>query len=227
MTPYYSDESVTIYHGDCRDVLPGIDSGSVALVLTDPPYGVNERTDRRSKGRSALAAAHDFPPVHGDDEPFDPSLLLRFPRLVLFGANYFAERLPASSSWVVWDKVAGLDSKREVGFNDNADVELAWTNLGGPARLVPHRWMGLIRESEHSERRLHPTQKPVALMAKLIERYTNPGDLILDPYMGSGSTLRAAKDCGRRAIGVEYEAAYCEVAARRMGQEVLDFGGAA
>lgn len=215
---YYEDRACVIYHADCRDVLPSIDPMTVALVLTDPPYGVNERTNRRENGRGKLAECNDFPPVHGDDEPFDPSHLLKFKRLVLFGGNYYADKLPSSPSWIVWDKRDGMNP------NDNADVELAWSNTGGPARTYHHRWNGLVKDSERDERRVHPTQKPISLMAWIINTRTQHGDLILDPYMGGGSTLRAAKDCGRRAIGIEIEERYCEVAAHRLSQEVLDLG---
>lgn len=225
MTPYYEDDHVTIYHGDCREIeIPQVD-----LVLTDPPYGVSERTDRGSNGRDHLAAAKDFPPVYGDDEPFNPEHILRHQdRVILWGANHYADTLPPSPSWIVWDKLDGLTTdKRPIGFDDNADVELAWTNLGGPARIIPHRWKGMLKASERTEERQHPTQKPVWLMERLIETYTHEGDLIFDPYMGSGPVLRAAKNLGRCAIGVEIDERYCEIAARRMGQEVLDFGGAA
>lgn len=184
MRPYYEADGVTIFHGDCREVLPALDPLEPALVLTDPPYGVRERTDRASKGRGSepgrttstlgggrqqLCPSNDFPPVYGDDEPFDPAHLLHYRRLILWGANHYAERLPPSPSWIVWDKLAGLStSKRHIGLDDNGDVELAWSNLGGPARLIPHRWKGLVRASERGERVQHPTQKPVALMAGLI-----------------------------------------------------------
>ena len=227
MTPYYDRDGITIYCADCRDILPTFEQGSVDLVLTDPPYGVSERTSRNSAGRgggwlkSGTWGSRDFPPVAGDDEPYDPSPLLRFPRLMLFGANHYADQLPASPSWLVWDKLDGLKSKRDFGFNDNADCELIWTNLGGPARLVPHRWTGLLRASEINERRVHPTQKPVALMRWILERWSKPGDLILDPYMGSGPVARACLDLGRRYIGIELEEKYCEIAVKRLQQQVL------
>lgn len=214
--PYYSDSHVTLWHGRCEDVLPTLAAADVSLVLTDPPYGIGERTDRRSKGRSNAAASYDFEPVCGDDEPFNPTHLLRFPRLVLFGANHYAQELPPSPSWIVWDKRAGGTP------DDNADCELAWTNIGGPARLYTHLWRGMIKASERDERRTHPTQKPVALMARIIEAYTQPGDLVLDPYAGSGSVLLAAKMLGRRAVGCEIELRYCEVAAQRLCQGVFD-----
>ncbi len=217
--PYYADRWVRLYLGDCREIVPSIEE-EIDLVLTDPPYGIGWKTDGRSRG------GRYFPPLFGDDKPFDPAwLLARFPRLVLFGANHYADALPASPSWVVWDKRMGMAS------NYQADCELAWTNLGGPARMYRQVWNGGggRRKDNPSARRgdpvsLHPTQKPLGLMRWLIERHTEPGELILDPYAGSGTTLRAAKDLGRRAIGVEIAQRYCETAAGRCAQEVLFLG---
>ncbi len=219
--PYYRDDAVTLYCGDCRPIIAHIDPAHVALVLTDPPYGISTHTDGATRQRSHLAPSKDFPPVYGDDAPYDPAPLFRFPRLLLFGANHYAERLPASASWLVWDKRDGLQSKRGDAFNDNGDAELAWTNVGGPVRVYSHLWMGMLKASERDEKRVHPTQKPVALMERIITQHTRPGDLILDPYAGSGSTLRAAKNLGRRAIGCEISAAYCAVIVRRLAQSVL------
>ncbi len=223
MTPYYEHGGITIYHGDCREVLPAL-GVEPDLVLADPPYGIAYRTSSARStgpGHRIVARSNNWEPLVGDDIPFDPSHLLAFPRLVLFGANHYADRLPASPTWFVWDKLDGLTSERELGFNNSADCEMAWSNTGGPARLLRHRWMGLCKKTEKQESRVHPTQKPVALMAQLIAVLTEPGQLILDPYLGSGPTLRAAKDLGRRAIGIEIEERYCEVAARRLAQEVL------
>lgn len=212
--PYYEQDGITIYHGDCREVLPDVWFG-VDLLLTDPPYGVSEACNRKERGRGKLAECNDFPPVFDDDKPFDPSHLLVIPRAVLFGANHYADKLPASPSWIVWDKRDGIAS------NDNADCELAWSNLGGPARVFRHLWNGMIKASERGERRVHPTQKPVALMQWIIAQHTKPGQLVLDPYMGSGPTLIASKALNRRAIGIEIEERYCEVAAKRLAQGAL------
>lgn len=212
MKPYYADEAVTIYHGDCREIELPVQ----CAVVTDPPYGVNLNTSYKSAKRGVLAGANDYPPVFGDDEAFDPSPWLAYPAVVLWGANYYADRLPVSGQWLVWDKRDGS------GYNDQADCELAWTQ-GAPGtvpRILSHRWNGMIKASERQERRLHPTQKPIALMRWCLS-FMPEGLPVLDPYMGSGSTLVAAKDMGRKAIGVEFEERYCEAAARRCSQETL------
>lgn len=218
-TPYYSDDLVTLYHGDCREILPRLD-GITALV-TDPPYGIKVQTNYGSRGRGAATRSHDYgPSMIGDDGPFDPAHLLGYPRVVLFGANHYADKLPASPCWLVWDKLDGLTSRREVGFNDQADTELVWTNKRAPARLFSHRWMGMLKASERGVRRVHPTQKPVDLMRWVLLATTVDGDLIADPYAGSGSTLVAARALGRRVIGVEIDERYCEVIATRLSEQV-------
>lgn len=216
MSPYYSDDHVTIYHGDCREILPTLPIPD--LVLADPPYGVGFVISEQivGKGNKRITRGGK-PPVIGDDEPFDPSHLLHYPRLVLFGANHYSDKLPASGGWIVWDKTGGGRGPD----NSFADVEMAWTTLRKTPTIYHHLWKGLVRDSEAGDKVLHPTQKPVALMALIIRDTTQPGDLVIDPYMGSGPTLRAAKDLGRKAIGIEVDERYCEIAARRMGQEVL------
>lgn len=220
MRPYYEKAGVTIYHGDCRAVLPLL-TERPRLVLADPPYGVGIG-DKSGGTRTRLAVAGDDYYVVGDDEPFDPAHLLALQTpTILWGANHFADKLPPSPSWFVWDKRDGTTS------DDNADCELAWTNLGGPARMYTHLWRGMIKASERDQRRLHPTQKPVALMRWCLQRAgLKPGNLVLDPYMGSGPVLRAAMDLGLRCIGIELEERYCDIAARRLSQEVMQFEAA-
>ncbi len=228
MTPYYSDDLVTIYHGDCREILPHVEAD---VLVTDPPYGVrwtgtsehdriNPRTGRRKRGKTRDIRTA----IHGDSEPFDPApiVALGLPT-VLFGANHYADRLPSSPSWFVWDKRDGL------AFGpDQADCELAWSNLGGPARIFRLVWNVTSRVRDEMTAGgsssllgaiVHPTQKPVQLMRWVLQRC--PEGVVLDPFMGSGATLVAAKSLGRRAIGIEIEERYCEIAARRCSQEVL------
>ena len=97
--------------------------------------------------------------IAGDDEPFEPQFLLCREKLVLWGGNHYASRLPDSPTWLVWDKRLTNEL-----VNDFADCEMAWSNLGGPARVFRHLWNGLLKDSEQGERRVHPAQKPLALM---------------------------------------------------------------
>lgn len=206
--PYYDDGSVTIYHGDCRDVLPSL--GAVDLVVTDPPYGIGWT-----------------PRVNHTDGPWRD---LERPNVAdfkvgrhncIWGGNYFADQLPVAESWLLWVKrPAGYD------FDDDqrtyATCEMAWTDYGGKPRTKHHTWDGGLRAGEPSNREFsHPAQKPLELMRWCISLAPGDPQLVVDPFMGSGTTLRAAKDLGIRAIGIEIEGEYCEVAVRRMGQGSL------
>ena len=206
--PYYERDGITIYHGDCREVLPTL--GPVDLVLTDPPYGIAHVALHGSNGSKMWGKER----VHGDGEAFDPAHLLHFPRLILWGANCYAPRLPESAGWIVWNK-SPLGPRKGFVYSHS---ELAWTNLMGHVENVDLLWEGADRQGENF---LHPTQKPVGLMRQLIERFGGADGVTLDPYMGSGTTLRAAKDLGHKAIGIEIEERYCEIAAKRLSQEVL------
>lgn len=223
MKPYYEHAGIAIYHGDCREVLPTLEPCD--LLLTDPPYGIAANTKTASSSRHrgkgfGLSSSRDYPPVHGDDKPFDPCHLLQSNRCILWGANHYSHHLPSASKWLVWDKRCGGTP------DDNADCEMAWTNIGGPARIHRQIWRGFFREGVEnaaiSGEKLHPTQKPLALMKWCILQVESPRSLV-DPYMGSGTTLLAAKSFGLQAIGIEIEEHYCEIAARRLSQEVFDF----
>ena len=210
MTPYYQDDSVTLYHADTRDVdLVALRS---SVIVTDPPYGMAYRHGARKGGHRFGA---DEQAIVGDAEPFDPAPLLALGLpTILFGANHYANRLPASKGWLIWDKRDGSAS------NDQSDAELAWTNVLSVARVFSARWSGAHRTGrEQVEGRQHVNQKPVALMAWCIGFM--PSGTVLDPYAGSGSTLVAAKELGRRAIGIEIEEEHCATAARRLSQETL------
>jgi DNA modification methylase len=222
MEPYYEHNGIVIYHGDCREVLPTLDS--VDLVLTDPPYGLGENRKKvlgraRKSKKVPGAQVHDYGEFEWDDIPVPINLLETIIRhgknAIIFGGNYY--RLPHSSTWLIWDKLMS---------GDFAPCEIAWTNLGGAIRRKIHCWNGIQRL--YNERRFHPTQKPVDVMAWCIQVADKKSkkriETILDPFMGSGTTLRAAKDLGRKAIGIEIEEKYCEIAAKRLSQEVLDFG---
>ena len=207
---------ITLHLGDCLEVIPTLPQ--IDAVIADPPYGISVKTNYKTRKRAALAPCNDFPPIAGDDKPFDPLPFLGFPVVILFGGNYYADKLPISGGWIVWDKVDGLPSKREFGFNDNSDCELIWSNVGNAARLLHHRWMGAMKASENGDKRVHPTQKPVKLMEQIISHWTNPGDIILDPFMGSGTTGVACVNTGRDFIGIELDEKYFQIAEGRIAE---------
>jgi site-specific DNA-methyltransferase (adenine-specific) len=223
---FHEEPGITLYCGDCREVLPLLRCPNTSycieacdgrcqptLLVTDPPYGIGHPTDFHARGRDALAACRDYPPVVGDAEPFDPAwlLALNLPT-VLWGANHYASRLPDASGWLVWDKERPDDL-------DQATCELAWTNYVKGVRRFRWLWNGMMRAGK--DELGHPTQKPLALMKWCLGLRWTPEGTVLDPYMGSGTTIEAAKLMGRRAIGIEIEPKYCEIAVKRLRQEVL------
>jgi DNA modification methylase len=216
MKPYYDADGITIYHGDCASIVPQL--STFDLLCTDPPYGIGEARNQ-NKSRSKLAKSKDYGTFDWDDSPPEAWLIemlrSRSRWQCIFGGNYFA--LPPSSCWLVWDK--------ENGENDFADCELAWTNFPKAVRRIRHMWHGMLRKG--GEEREHPTQKPLHVMTWAIGLCPEKPTTVLDPFMGSGTTLRACKDLGIRAVGVEREEKYCEIAARRMSQQALALGGAA
>jgi len=213
MKPYYEENGIVIYNADCRELLPSLPK--VDLVLTDPPYGIGFVHHAKNIPH---ATRFSEIPVIGDDVAFDPAFLLNSGRhLILWGANHYADKLPASPGWLVWDK------REDVGSKDMGDCELAWSSFGGSVRKFDHLWDGFNKRSERGIPRVHPTQKPIALMKWCMVQAPDACSAILDPFMGSGTTLRAAKDLGRKAIGIEIEERYCEIAVKRLSQQVLDF----
>lgn len=194
--------------GDALQVLPTLAAGSVACIVADVPYGINHPCDFKARGRDVLAACNDYPDVHGDDEPFDPSPLLALDvPTVLWGANHYADRLPSSGGWLVWDK-------ERPDTLDQSTCELAWTNCVKGVRRFRHLWNGMMRASEHGEN-YHPTQKPVALYRWIMSMPWIPRGTVFDPYMGSGPCGVAAIESGRSFLGVEIVPEYCEIARRR------------
>lgn len=200
----------TLYLGDCLEILPSLPK--VDAVVTDPPYGIGFCHGAGGDGIGGGRYASKFNGVRvtGDERPFDPTPLLTLaPVAVLFGANHYAHLLPAASKWLVWDKRCNLTR------NDFADCELAWTNLGGVARLKNHYWNGMMRDSEKGVARVHPTQKPVEVMAWAIKEIGD-AETILDPYMGSGTTGVACVQLGRKFLGIEIEPQYFDIACERI-----------
>ena len=210
MKPYYQDDHATIYHADARELLPQL---VFDVVVTDPPYGI-DIAKNGSIGGEGSAKLKNYKPVIGDDEPLDPTWLAGFgERQIIFGVSHFVN-IPHAGRLLVWDKKDG-------GSKDTfADVEVAWDSKRGKSEIIRHRQRGFICNFGDISKK-HPTQKPLSVMLWIIDNCTEPEQTIIDPFMGSGSTLRAAKDLNRKSIGIEIDEQYCEIAARRLAQEVL------
>ena len=212
--PFYDSDGITIYNADCRQVLPFLPKFD--LLLTDPPYGIDADNQARILSRGKLAKPKDYGASSWDKSPpeswFLDSATDAADTSILWGGNYFG--LPASSCWLVWDK--------DNGTNDFADCELAWTNMARAVRKFKWRWNGMLQENggDKKETKVHPTQKPVPLMRWCLG-FVPDAKTILDPFMGSGTTLVAAKMEGRSAVGIEINEAYCESAAKRLQQGML------
>jgi len=250
MTPYYSDDAVTLYLGDCRDVLPTLATASVDLVLTDPPFGHNNNNngDLAHRWEAALGLAPRGDKTHGDARPIandgpEANELVRwafgeFNRLLRPGScccccgggggpdpqfarwSLWLDEAIGFKQAVVWDK-GGLG----MGWHYRRNYELI---LVAEKPGAAGKWYG--GRSQANVVRLpgikpseddHPTPKPETLMGLFVELHSTAGDLVLDPFAGGGTTLVAAKARGRRAIGVELDERWAETAARRLAQESL------
>lgn len=207
MTPYYSDDLVTLYLADCVDVLPEL---SADAIVTDPPYGMKwdgRVTSGPNSNSVSNAKSWSFGrTIAGDDQLFDPSRWLSYREVILWGANHYASALPRGTM-LVWIK------RNDDAFGSFlSDAEVAW--MKGGHGIYCFRDVGYKTD----EWRDHPTQKPETLMRWCVSQTSG---VILDPYMGSGSTLVAAKRLGRKAVGIEIEERYCEIAANRLRQGSL------
>jgi len=189
---------------DAESVAYLMDGAKAELMLTDPPYGISVVGASGSIGKGVLAKEGVYRPVIGDNEPFDPRPYLDYAAVtIMFGANYFADKLP-QGQWAVWDK------QRPEGTTFS-EAELIWTsNTGVRIRIYRQMWHGMTREGESGER-VHPTQKPVDLIAKLIDSE----ETVFDPFLGSGTTLIAAQQLGRKCYGIEIDPIYCDVIIQR------------
>lgn len=201
MKPYYEHAGITIYHGDCREVLPQLECFDA--IVTDPPYGISWAAEptkwRRRRGYSAEG---------WDDSRPDVGALLKYGSdQIVWGGQFFS--LPVSRCWLCWAKP---DAPPSMG-----GFELAWTSFDRPNRHLNHSI-----SATNPERTGHPSQKPLAVMRWTLGQLRGARS-VLDPFIGSGTTLLAAKQFGLSATGIEIEERYCEIAAKRLSQEVFDF----
>jgi len=199
----------SIICGDCLEVMRDWPDKCVDAIVADPPYGMNNDCDytRFTMGPNGHgeASSRKYQRIYGDDRPFDPSPWLKYPRVLLWGYNHFATRLPVGTI-LVWIK------RFDAAFGTFlSDAELAW--MKGGNGVYCRRDTSLLATTKD---RTHPNQKPVSLMCWCLEKCSDPGDIILDPFCGSGTTCVAAKMLGRHYIGIDISPEYCEIARERL-----------
>jgi DNA modification methylase len=213
--PYYEQDGITIYHGDCRELIFDI-GGTCDAILTDPPYGI--KMDKGFEGFGGFGepiARRQYVGGWDENRPneeiFKRLMILRLPTFI-FGGNFFADLLPKSTHWLVWDKRQTMPTF--------GDCELVWTNLDlKPVKIIMKEYNGLLGKEEQ---RVHATQKPLKIVGWIIEKYLAQQNNIFDPFMGSGTTLVAAKKLGKKATGIDIDEQNCAIAVKRLGQGVLD-----
>ena len=224
MTPYYEDDACVIYHGDCREVDAWL---AADVMVTDPPYGRSWTQGDTATARGWKSDKHDGIANDRDTTVRDDALTLWGDRPAFVFGDLVLPPPAGVKLTLVYDKgnVAGFTGT-VAGFRRNVEGIYALgrhaSGLGGTSAVIRtcHSAGGNLARTTG-----HPHTKPLDVMMRLIEHC--PLGVIADPFMGSGSTLRAAKDLGRRSIGIELDERYCEIAAKRLAQEVLDFGGVA
>lgn len=189
--------------GDCLSIMPLL--GKVDAVVTDPPYGISYKASVPSRGNTTGNV--NLGKILNDNVDFDPAPFLSQP-CIMFGANHFAQRLPRGR-WLVWNK---LGSKEP--WDQFSDVEIAWQNKIASDKIFSHLWKGMCQAGA-GEKRKHPTQKPVALMEWCLG-FLPDAQTILDPFMGSGTTLVACAKLGRKGIGIELDPDYFQIACERV-----------
>lgn len=181
----------------------------VDMVYTDPPYGINEKGDRSNRG--GLTQGNNLKDFQDDSiqyaiDAFNICQGFGIEFQVWWGANYYCHSLPQQNNWLVWDK--RLEEKQT---DFNSDAELAWIKNGKSSiRIFRHLWKGLIKGSEHGSKRVHPTQKPIALAEWCFEKYGDPKS-VLDLFGGSGSTLIACEKTNRKCFMMELDPHYIDV----------------
>ncbi len=201
---------MSLYHGDCLPIMRSMQSDSIDCIVTDPPYGIN--ADGGVGGFGASATDKHYQVGWDSQSPsqeYFTEMLRIAKKVFIFGGNFFTDKLPVGKHWIVWDKTGEIKFKNPFG-----DAELVWTSIDRNSIkkyvLIQQGFVSKERE------RFHPTQKPTQLLRSILTDYTTEGEVILDPFMGSGSTGVACVEVGREFIGIEREQNYFEIAQKRI-----------
>lgn len=201
------------YNCDCLEAMRYIKDKGVDLVLTDPPYGINadKGTGGFGSSKHTIKKYNDTWDSKSPDKIYFDEMLRVGKTVMIFGGNYFTDKLPISRGWIVWDKVG------EMKFNNPySQCELIWTNKDMVCKKYIIIQMGFVSKEKE---RFHPTQKPIDLLGQIIRDYTTEKDIILDCYLGSGSTAIACENLKRNWIGIEISPEYCKIAEKRIKKE--------
>jgi len=202
-----------LLNADCYKIIKYLEK-YVGGILADPPYGINFKGKTRSTKKGDIYAGGSYrvshKPIIGDSKPFNPSFLLSKKPTILWGANNYCSHLRGNNGWLVWHKDGGIK-----GFA-MSECELAWTNFLKSIKHISHMWNGFRRDSETGEKVLHPTQKPIEVMKWCISHLPKDCQVILDPFMGSGTTLVACAKMNRKGIGIELDEGYFDIACKRV-----------
>ncbi len=203
-----------IIHGDCLEIMKGMADKCVDLVLTDPPYGISYNNNKLNRKSNAT-----YSDIANDNGELDYKSLIQElmrigKRVVIFGAINFFKDLPYKGIWICWDK----RTKEEADGLFGSPFELAWCDkIGGYDKIYRIMHGGVINNDGASSPRFHPTQKPIQLMQRIMQDFSKEGDLILDPFAGSCTTLIACKQLNRRCICIEKEEDYVKICHERLG----------
>lgn len=206
------------YNMDCVQGMKEFPDKYFDLAIVDPPYGIGENGSKNYT-RSKLAKAKNYKAFAGMDrtkpsENYFAELFRVSKNQIIWGANHFISKIPYDSScWIVWDK--------DNGESDFSDCELAWTSFNTAVRRITYRWNGMIQQNmKCKEKRIHPTQKPVALYEWILNRYAKAGDVILDTHVGSASSLIACHNTGHKFVGFELDKYYYDLSKNRLDEEM-------
>ncbi len=208
-----------VINSDCLEVLKELPDNYADLCLTDIPYGINVTNMSFTKGsKSGVTYGTNF--IKYDDwdkKTISKEVLNQILRVsknqIIFGGNYISDILPTSRCWLIWDK--RLNEKYD-GL-DQADCEMAWTSFNKPSRIIRYLWVGMIQgDMKNKEKRYHPTQKPLPVFEKIISNYTKEGDVVIDPFLGSGTTAVICEKLRRKWLGIEINKDYCDISNKRL-----------
>ena len=208
--PYYDRDGITIYHGDCREILPHVQAD---VMVTDPPYGIAYETNwNRNGGARPRSIVGDESTIARDEV----LLTMRGIPSLVFG-SWKSSRPSGTKLVLIWEK-CGSAGMGDLSMPWRPNTEEIYV-LGSGWKRTSARESSVLRFNALCGDQIHPHEKPTSLISELIRKC--PPGVVIDPFMGSGTTLLVARDLGRKAIGIEIEERYCEIAAKRLAQGVL------